>query len=224
MKHAIAGLFEQLTGGKPLHHRPLVVQHRFSTAPVHSTGRIKWCGMLNLLATVGYFVVAATAFGARVRDRNSNARRWLLIALVFVGLAVWRLSNGEMIVQDAVRRAASEDRLYSSRGELQRPLIALIVLFTAPSMFLAWGAFRRSGQGRWMAIAQVATLVLVIYTFVRLVSLHPVDAFVYQSLGPIHVNYLIDGGLTSLTLVSAAITAFAGQPYPADAISRKKKA
>ncbi len=173
--------------------------------------------MLNLVATIIYLGAAASACAATACDSHSNSRRWLAIALIFVALAIWRLSGGEMIVQETVRRAASDHHLYGSRGELQRPLMALVLLLGVPSVMLTWRRLRRVGQGMAISIAQISTVVLVIYTFVRLVSLHLVDAFVYGSIGSIHVNYLIDGGLTLITLIAAAETVlrFAHEPLSA---------
>jgi hypothetical protein len=44
---------------------------------------------------------------------------------------------------------------------------------------------------------------MAVFTAVRATSLHAVDALLYQSVGPIHVNYLIDLGLTAVVAAFA---------------------
>jgi hypothetical protein len=177
--------------------------------------------MLNVLAAAFYVLTAALALGAASRDRGRRLA-WASIAVAFVGLAIWRFAGGEALLQDLLRTAAAERNLYQERGGLQRPLIAFALLLGAPATVLLWRKYASDSARTRLAVARIAAVVLVGYTIIRAVSLHAVDALIYQSIGPVHINYLIDGGLTLACLAASASSALRPPTGPGRNVKKRK--
>ncbi|KUR80132.1 hypothetical protein [Novosphingobium sp. FSW06-99] len=149
------------------------------------------------IATSGLALVAATCTPAT--RRKLAVINWGAVAVIFVALAVWRLTDGEILLQDYVRGWTRGHGVYDDRHVFQVPVTLGAVLVMAALVVLAQ---RSSGVGR-SGQALALSLVMVVYTAVRATSLHAIDEILYQSLGPIHVNYLIDLGLTALVAALA---------------------
>lgn len=160
-------------------------------------------GQLSALAALAYLATAGTALVAAVLAPAGGRRRarfnWIAVAGVFVLLAVWRLTNGEAVVQDIARTWARNSGVYDDRHSVQVPVTLGAVLMIAA---LVWLARRSSGAG-FSGKALSVSLIMVVFTAVRATSLHAVDALLYESVGPVHINYLIDLGLTALVAVLA---------------------
>jgi hypothetical protein len=163
--------------------------------------------MLNVWAAGIYLLTAAAAIAAASRDHSRRRFAWTSVGVAFTALAAWRLAGGEAALQELLRSAAAERNLYDERGEVQRPLIAFALLLGAPATVLLWRKYARDGARTRLAVACIAASILVGYTVIRAVSLHAVDALIYQSIGPVHVNYLIDGGLTLACLIAGVSSA-----------------
>jgi hypothetical protein len=154
--------------------------------------------MFNIAGAVIYLAVAALALRAALQSRSAGRPHavcvhWRTVALLFAGLACWRLSGAEAAVQALARHIAQNTGSYASRREWQAPLVGLSLL--AGAAFAVWAFLGPRGDPdvHW---SRLAALGLVAYTAVRLVSLHAMDAIVYASVGPIHLNHFIDLGLT----------------------------
>lgn len=160
-------------------------------------------GQLSPIAAFAYIATSGAALFAAVRTpaarREAAQRTWTAVAVIFVALAVWRLTNGEALVQDMVRTWTRKDGIYDDRHVFQVPVTLGAVLIIAG---LVWLAQQSSGVGRAGKALSVA-LVMVVFTAVRATSLHAVDAILYESVGPIHINYLVDLGLTALVALLA---------------------
>jgi hypothetical protein len=162
--------------------------------------------MFNIAGAVIYLAVAALALRAALQSRSGGRSQnafvhWRALALLFVGLAGWRLSGAESVIQAFARHLAQNAGSYASRREWQGPVVALAVLAFAG--IAAW-AFLGPRGDRNVHWSRFAALGLLAYTAVRLVSLHAADAFVYASIGPFHVNHFIDLGL-ALTVAYFAV-------------------
>ena len=155
-------------------------------------------GQLSALAALAYLATGGMALVATVLAPVDGRRRarfnWIAVAVVVVVLAVWRLTNGEAVVQDFARTWARNSGVYDDRHSVQVPVTLGAVLMIAA---LIWLARRSSGAGSSGKALSVA-LIMVVFTAVRATSLHAVDALLYESVGLVHVNYLIDLGLTAL--------------------------
>jgi hypothetical protein len=155
-------------------------------------GQLSSIAAFAYIATSGVALVAATrAPGTR---RKLAAFNWTAVAVIFVLLAVWRLGEGEARVQEVVRSWTRNHGVYDDRYSFQIPITLGAVLAVSG---LVWLARRSSGAGQ-SGRALCVALVMGVFTAVRATSLHAVDAFLYESIGPIHVNYVIDLGLTAL--------------------------
>jgi hypothetical protein len=154
----------------------------------------------SLLCALIYLIVAAAALPlalgwAPSGSSPANRQKWLWVALIFVGLAAWRLGLGEIRVQEQVRAFTRRDGIYEDRhpGQAVATLAAVaLVMFAAWKISLGWLATNaRRALG--------AAAALVLYSLVRLISLHAVDAVIYRP-GRFHLNYVIDLGLTVICL------------------------
>jgi len=161
-------------------------------------------GQLSPIAAFAYLATSGLALVAAVRApairRMVSVRNWVAVALIFVLLAIWRLDDGEALVQGVVRNWTRNRGIYDDRYSFQIPVTLGSILAVAA---LIWLAGRLSDAGH-SGKALCTALVMAVFTAVRATSLHAVDAFLYASFGPVHVNYVIDLGLTAVVAAFAA--------------------
>jgi hypothetical protein len=160
-------------------------------------------GLLSPLAACAYLATSAfaliAAFRAPARRRELALFNWFAVVVIFVLLAVWRLDNGEALVQDQLRNWTRANGTYDDRHSFQVPITLAAVVAVAGLIWLAGRASGAAHSGKGLC----AALIMAVFTAVRATSLHAVDALLYQSVGPIHVNYLIDLGLTAVVAAFA---------------------
>ena len=155
----------------------------------------------SFLICIPYALVAGLAVHAAMRARaNLWPRRavwgWLAVAVIFIGLIAFRLTNGEDLTRQALRDLLMERHYYESRRALQRPLAALLVLATSVAIFAAWRWWPR-GEGRPATLLRVGILAAAAYVplnLLRIVSLHDVDRLLYAR--PVPPNWIVDFALT----------------------------
>lgn len=148
--------------------------------------------------------LAACAHAARGRSPAAHVRNWAIIALVFAGLIMLRALNLEEMIRQDFRAMLRADNSYGDRRELQRPLVALVIVIAAPIAFLLLRRLvsqRHSRRELTISIAIMATLAMIGVLALRIISLHQVDALLY---GPIKLNWITDIG-ASLAVLGAAL-------------------
>lgn len=157
--------------------------------------------VLNLVAAFAYLVVMALALRAAGPAGRGRARlHWAGVAACFLGLAAWRLLEGESWIQALARNAAHAAGDYDRRRDWQGPLVAMALLFGAPALaWIAWQA-RQVPTILW---SRLATLGLLAYSALRALSFHPVDALIYAGIGRLHINHGIDLGLCAVVAACA---------------------
>jgi hypothetical protein len=177
----------------------------------------------SLAAALAYVVTAvlalACALAATRRPHRAAIRDWIAVALVFLALAGWRIANGEAQVQTFARNWAQMHGTYDDRHEWQAPITIGVMLVVAVLGIAAvrWAGSRASGRALCLAGAMVLLAVL------RVVSLHAVDEILYRALGPFHLNYVLDLGLTGLVAALAlADRGWLGTGGPAGPPSRRR--
>jgi hypothetical protein len=151
----------------------------------------------SLAGAAAYGVTALLALMAS-RHKPGDSLRWRMVAGLFLGLAAWRLGLGEIRLQDDLREWMQIHGVYEQRRKYQA-LVTLAVLAGA-----CLGLYRlRWGDGfSRPALALNAGMCLVVYSLIRLISLHQIDSLLFR-IGPIHLNYLIDLGLTACAAAQA---------------------
>ena len=155
-----------------------------------------WIGALLYLATMVAAIGAGLIDGSRSRTPGSTRFHWFAIGALFAGLAAWRLADGEGQVQAALRGGLRQGGQYTSRFDLQGPLIAALVLVAAA--ICCWVIWRWKRQPLHRAISGAGALGLLAFSLVRLISYHSFDQLIYASLGPLRLNYFIE-----LTMIGA---------------------
>ena len=90
------------------------------------------------------------------------------------------------------------DGSYLDRGDLQRPVAAVVVAGGAIVALLFAYHFSRHVRGRRekaVAVATAGTLLMLALVTIRLVSLHAIDRWLY---GPLKLNWVADLGISML--------------------------
>ncbi|ANY19430.1 hypothetical protein A6F68_00904 [Tsuneonella dongtanensis] len=167
--------------------------------------------MLSALAVIFYWatatacVVAARKAIATHRPRRMSAA-WMTLAALFVALGLARAFEVEAAVTQWLRLAARTDGAYETRSAWQAPL-AVVVAIIASLTALGLLSQRRRMRGRaerLMWWASMAGAGMVWLSMLRIVSFHAIDRLLYAK--PIHLNWIIDLGLTGIVLASAVLT------------------
>lgn len=159
----------------------------------------------SLAACLAYVMTAAVslmaAFAAHARRHRAAARHWIFVGMIFVALAGWRLANGEVLVQAHARDWAQTHGWYDERHDWQAPITLAALLAVGAVLF---AAFRWAGT-RPSARALCVAVVMILFAALRVISLHAVDEVLYRAVGPFHLNYVIDLGLTGVAAALALV-------------------
>lgn len=165
--------------------------------------------MFNLLGALVYLLVMALALAAvPVAARYPGAlrrrvrRHWLALAALFAGLAAWRFGQGEWRLQELIRSLARAEGAYEVRRLWQAALLVVLIPACVVLVRRMIGGQRLPGS---VIVSRAAALMLLCYSALRVISWHYIDVIIYASLGPIHMNFLIDMGLTGLAACGALI-------------------
>jgi amino acid transporter len=128
---------------------------------------------------------------------------WVIVALVFIALALVQVCAVEEWMSADVRSMLRKGGVYKDRGYIQKPLMAVLLLI---ALALAAGlvCFIAKGAGRRGDIAAIGGLgctgAMILLAAIRLVSLHSTDALLF---GPLRLNWCIDFGLSFAVLACA---------------------
>lgn len=134
---------------------------------------------------VGYFVLAALACSAGLADRRRVAAGadlwpmfWWLTALVLLAMGGSRLLEIDDLVADFGRAEARDAGWYDQRRGLQALVVASIAGVWGVATLLA--IWRVPERRRRYLPAAILTGGLLCYAAVRMVSLHHIDALLYN--------------------------------------------
>lgn len=162
----------------------------------------------SLAAACIYLIVALAAVLACSRailERQAawHAWVWIMVAVLFVALALIRWFAIEEWVRTDLRDILFERAAYDQRQDIQKPLVA--VFFIAAASLAAgsvYGVARNvTGRRNIVSIAALAcTGGMIFLLALRLISLHSVDTLLY---GPLKLNWIIDLGLSGAVIVFA---------------------
>lgn len=152
---------------------------------------------------------APAALAARkFPDRPGDLRHWLACAVIFAGLALLRLVEGEDRLRAIARALSRGSGEYAERAIVQVPLAILAALAALAIGWLfwrRWQANRPASRARLVIAARFALLALVPLYGLRLISLHQIDRLLYS--GPLRLNWLIEGGLCLVVGAAALLYA-----------------
>lgn len=159
--------------------------------------------LLGVLAycIAGVLALALSDFAPGHHLSSKAQRSWRTVGLIFAALAIWRFAQGEQWVLDHIRGWTRLHDYYDSRRYLQVPA-TIGVITIAMFALLRIGRAPHRQLSDW---ASVAAFTLLLFSLVRLISLHAVDSLLYRGTGPIHLNGLVDvlltGGIALLELL-----------------------
>ena len=159
---------------------------------------------LNLIAAMLYCLVAVLCLRA---DRSCLARSgawnlplWIAIALFFFGFMLWRLIDGEHLLHHLLVDGHAHSRFYADRRWIQGPAVLLGGIC---GLWLLIRENLRHKGDPWCRVGWSATLALLTLTGLRMISWHDMDMILFAALGPIHLNHVLDIGLTAIVGWSA---------------------
>lgn len=169
----------------------------------------------SLIAAGLYCVTGALGALAAWRARASgyaprHVRLWLLVALVFLLLALSRITMAEDVLHEWLRGQFESMALYDRRRALQLPLALFTMAAALAGLFWWLAIWRRIAASRrermvhlaWLALAVMGALVVL-----RVISLHAIDGLLHG--GP-RLNWWLDIG--SGLLAGLAALRYASMP------------
>jgi hypothetical protein len=175
--------------------------------------------VLSLIAAGFYAVIViacliSSSVAVRFGQPARHWQTWAMIALMFLCLAVIRVTGFEELLRGALRDALRADAVYADRRAIQGPLAAAVMVGGGLlAGFMLWRQSRTVKGRRNLAllVAKGSALVLGLLIVLRIISLHQVDSLLY---GPPKLNWVIDLGASALVLASAAIYAILVRQRP----------
>lgn len=150
-------------------------------------------GAANLVGILVYLATSLAAIATALRVPKSvlhGRATWLAVAALFFGLALFRLGNGEDVIRQALRGYLLVENEYSSRRTFQA--VAVLVCLGLAGLLGLWAIFRFAHWPRWRIVIAASLGALALFYCLRIISLHSVDRLLYASLGPLHLNHLLE--------------------------------
>lgn len=169
-------------------------------------------GALTLASVLGVVValgVAMTCIAAVRRimqvlppstPRRADVRFWYSMAAVLMLLAAWRGLGGEAAIQAFGRATAHAGAWYDERRLSQGIIVSLLLIGGGASMLALLRLL--GGRRNTVILAALATTGLTGLTILRMISLHLVDWFLYTGIGPLRMNWMLEG--TFYFIIAAA--------------------
>lgn len=147
----------------------------------------------------------ATTGVRRIAQAQSRRRFWGVLAVLMLLLGCTRQFNLQALVAMGMRNFLLVDDLYAERSGLQVGLIIAIGGFGTIGLLIALFTLRRAEAS--VLTALIAAAALLVFTVIRIISLHAIDQFLALAPLPyIRVGDLIE--LVLLTIVAVASFAF----------------
>jgi hypothetical protein len=182
----------------------------------------------NWLRVVAYGVAAVACLHAGLREQRRRSilpsrdiwpTFWFITAALLAVMALGRAAEIGELVSEFGRREAREEGWYEIRREYQAAAVASIGAIWMVAVVVA--VWRVPERRRRYLPAAVAVFSLVCFAGIRIVSLHQVDALLYNR--PIRGVRIVT--IVELTGIALAILATYWHPFararPGDAISRR---
>ena len=145
------------------------------------------------------------AASKRVALTRSRRRFWIVLGALVMMLGLTRQLNLQALVSDIARSLVSAEGRYDARAGFQLALVIAVGAFGVIGLAIALLTFRRAEGSILLATAGAA--LLLIFTLIRLISLHDIDQFLSEGVPHARINNLIEIG--ALIVIAAAGLAFA---------------
>ncbi|MBI1402048.1 MAG: hypothetical protein GC147_02395 [Porphyrobacter sp.] len=158
----------------------------------------------SLYGAVAMCSLVAAGVAILRKQQGWHVSGWLLLAVLFVFLAVLRVYGVEEAIRHDLRSVLYHEGVYGERRTFQRPVaaiaVALISLGAAAWIYIGF----RNVVGRRnvaMLIGFASAYCMIGLLGLRLISLSPVDKLLF---GPAKLNWFIDIGSSLAVFASAA--------------------
>ena len=163
-------------------------------------------------AVCGYATIFVLAlllgFIEHARQRTGTSRKllptfWFATAALLLAMTLGRISDSGELVADFGRRRADSQGWYEVRRSIQAGVVGTIAAIWAIVVIVAiWRVPER--RRRYLPTALVV-FTLVCFASVRVISLHQVDALLYnRNLGDVTIRAVVELTLLMVTIVVAS--------------------
>ena len=180
--------------------------------------------MLNLIGAIGDACMCAIVMTiwlrAPVTAPAGSRTVYLAIAALFAVLAAEKFFNLDSQLQTYLRQFAKIHGDYDRRRNIQAPLVFAItmsVYWVCRLIFIRYNLYPSVVRCAFLA------LLLGAFDIVRMISLHAVDAVLFASIGPLHVNHIIEGILTGSILLCVLPLLLDRPPPVAPHVHRRRR-
>jgi hypothetical protein len=158
---------------------------------------------LTVAAYLGTAVLLLLCALQEKTDKGQRNTWWSLAASMFVlGINKWQNLTG--ILTRLGRINAWQENWYRSRSGIQLVLVAAFLLVGL--VLLVFLIRYRHVVTRLQWIAIIGVIYLFSFALIRAVSLHAIDAFLYNSVAGIQPNWLVELGGITLAALPAIVT------------------
>lgn len=160
------------------------------------------------VTTMWWLTVIAYGFTAVLcllltMQTTTKRRFWgsLTLSMLLLGLNKQQDLTG--ILTRLIRETAWQEQWYFSRQPVQLALIAGAAILFGGLFF--WLIRQAKPASRWQSLALLGIVFLTGFALVRAVSLHAIDAFLYQRIAGIQPNWIVELGGIALVALPAII-------------------
>lgn len=150
-------------------------------------------GGANLVGIAIYLATCLAAIATALRLPKSVRHGrvvWLIVAALFLGLALFRLGNGEEAIRQALRGYLLAEHEYEGRRTFQTLAVFACMGFAGLAAF--WAIIRFAHWPVWRIVVAASLGSLGVLYCLRIISWHNVDRLLYASLGPLHFNHVLE--------------------------------
>jgi hypothetical protein len=159
-----------------------------------------YVAIVVLMLILGYTEIAKRRAGTSI---NIWPAFWFATAALLVAMTLGRASDAGDLLSDLGRRRASAEGWYEARRSLQAGVVGSIAAIWGIVVMVAiWRVPER--RRRYLPTA-LAVFTLVCFAGIRMISLHQVDALLYNhDIGGVTIRAVIELLLLAVTMVVAA--------------------
>lgn len=133
---------------------------------------------------------------------RSRRRFWVVLAALVLVLGLTRQLDLQALLSELARGLVSAEGQYDTREGFQLALVIAVAIFGTIGLGMALVTFRQVEGSVLTAVAGMA--VLMVFTLIRLISLHDIDHFLGLGLPHARINNAIEIGV----LIAIALPAF----------------
>ena len=158
------------------------------------------------LTVAAYLVTAVLCALAALIHKTEKAQKntWWGLAASMLILGINKQQNLTGVLTSLGRQNARLENWYRSRSVLQLLLVGIFLVVGCMLLILLIRYRHTISHLQWLAV--IGIIFLFSFALIRAVSLHTIDAFLYNSIVGIQPNWLVELGGITLVAVPAVVS------------------